>query len=86
MVWMDDGQALLEVELVSAPKSVPSFLLEKRIVHGQCDSGGHPYGLGVITGTDFWTQTTIRGGGLSGTQMQCDATFIGRDAAFDRDY
>jgi hypothetical protein len=65
---------------------VPSFLLEKRIVHGQCHSGGRAYGLGTFTGTDLWSETTIGGGGLTGTQMRCDAVFIGADAAYDRDY
>ena len=38
------------------------------------------YGLGAVTGGVLSDYTKIGGGGLTGTQMRCDAQFIGEEA------
>jgi hypothetical protein len=78
VVQENDGAVLVEVQLESDVDSVPDFLLEKRILHGMCR--GLAYGLGAITGDTLLGSTRIGGGGLSGTQMRCDAQFIGPEA------
>lgn len=37
--WSDDGFVSVEAELRSGPETVPSFLFERRIIHGVCDQG-----------------------------------------------
>jgi hypothetical protein len=80
VVWTDHGVSLVEVDLLSASSTVPAFLLEKRILNGRC-RGNQPYGLGAYAPSGY---DVLSGGGLSGTQMRCDAQFIG-DAAYQRD-
>jgi hypothetical protein len=82
-VWNDDGISLVEVEVLSPIASVPTFLLESRILNGRC-RGSQPYGLGTYVPVVPWRAPTVGGGGLSGSQMQCDARFIG-DMAYQRD-
>ena len=71
-----DGVVRVEAELQSDPSTVPSFLLERRIVHGVCD-GGRPSGIGAYEDRRPFQGGGFNGGVLTGGQRRCNAAFTG---------
>lgn len=80
VLWTHDGVALVQARLVSDAASVPAFLIQRQIVHGVCDAG--PSAIGVFMDVRFLGDGGFSGGGLTGSQMGCNARFIG-DTAFE---
>ncbi len=75
-VWSDDGFFHVQAELHSDPATVPAFLLERRIIHGVCHPpGNRPTAIGVFEDRRMFQGGTWGGGGLSGTQIRCNAAF-----------
>lgn len=74
-VWERDGFAMLEAAVRSSPDTVPAFLFERRIVHGVCDQGGYPTGIGAFEDRRPFAGRQFVGGGLTGSQARCNAAF-----------
>ena len=75
--FVDDGVAHVSVELDSDPSTVPTFLFERRIVHGICSDpgGGHAVGAYVLVG--MFSGSGLGGGARAGSTLRCNAEFIG---------
>jgi hypothetical protein len=73
-VWSDDGFVRVVSELGSDPTSVPRFLFDRRIVHGECDEG-QPFGLGAYEDRRLFEDGVFSGGGLTGGQARCNRAF-----------
>ncbi len=74
-VWRDDGFVRVEAPLLSPPHTVPRFLIERRIVHGVCDQGGRPIGIGVYEDRRPFAWNRFEAGGVTGGQARCNAAF-----------
>lgn len=73
-IWTDDGFASVRAELRSDPSTVPTFLLDRRIVHGICDGAG-PSAIGVFEDRRPFHGHVFDGGGVTGSQARCNVAF-----------
>ena len=80
IIWIDDGFASVEVELLSTPSTVPAFLIANGFLHGVCKGGTQPMGLGAFVDARPLGAGTLSAGGLTGSQVACNSRFIGADA------
>ena len=83
-VWTDDGFAHVVAPLLSEPSTVPRFILDRRLVHGVCDERWRPVGIGVFEDRSFFRAGGMGGGGLTGSQAECNARFTGDVLPGDR--
>ena len=78
VLWIDDGFAHVEVTLISAPSTVPPFLLEHALLHGICLGDGFaPAGLGAYVDTRPFGAGGLGGGGTTGSGQRCNSQFTG---------
>lgn len=73
--WSDDGFVEVTANLLSAPDTVPQFLLARHIVHGTCSPGGRPVGIGAYENRRPFRTDGFGAGGLTGSQTRCNAAF-----------
>ena len=64
--WSDDGFVEVRANLLSDPDTVPKFLLARRIVHGVCNPGGRPGGIGAYENRRPFSSDGFAAGGLTG--------------------
>lgn len=73
-MWADGGFVRVQAELRSDPTTVPAFLFDRRIVHGVCDSR-QPIAIGVYEDRRPFQAGAFGGGGVTGSQRQCQGAF-----------
>lgn len=72
--WTDDGFSHVTAELLSAPESVPRFLIMRRLVHGVCRDG-EAVGIGAYVDSRPFAGDVLGGGGETGGQRICNNLF-----------